>query len=387
MAFVGVCSSVSVRRSSGGRVDRRRRCVLKAASPVSEGNAQAVSEGNAQVVSEENTQGDVEELPVEVAAEGIQDVTVELVGDSPFTRNLNVSPMPRSERQHYINEVTNAIAARVDDVLSGKVENNLISVTMLLPELNTSLDIYDRRFLLSLAWEIVIEMVKARGLTVKVMTQCPTKFGGLPLSVAGLRRHFEGDRELSRESWGEAMDRVRTGDIDAVAVAEDDDVFLVLAPTNIVSAPVIEDCIGLAKKVDGKRPIITLNARLDEVPSHSGVMQVQGRKERLDFVKSFYVASYLRCLYPIGRNFPLVGALRRHYPGKWEVWLHKQTEKDGDEDFRLIGEFDDMPTSGQIGDAIKVERFRSSPAPEGLPASFSLGIMAAMVVLFWLINR
>jgi len=82
-----------------------------------------------------------------------------------------------------------------------------------------------------------------------------------------------------------------------------------------------------------------------------------------------------------------VGAIRRHYPGKFEVWFHKQTEKDGDEDFRLIGEFDDMPTSGEIGDAIKVERFRSSPAPEGLPASFSLGIMAAMAVVFWLINR
>mmetsp|Transcript_12600 Transcript_12600/g.51076 ORF Transcript_12600/g.51076 Transcript_12600/m.51076 type:complete len:315 (-) Transcript_12600:648-1592(-) len=293
MAFVGVCTSVSVGRSRGGRVDRRRRCVLKAASPVSEGkdqkapavsekNAEDVPEGNApnaHAVSERNAENDVEELAEEVAAEGNQDVTVELVGDSPFTRNLNVSPMPRSERQHYINEVTNAVAARVDDVLSGRVENNLISVTMLLPELNTSLDIYDRRFLLSLAWEIVIELVKARGLTVKVMTQCPTKFGGLPLSVAGLRRHFEGDRELSRESWGEAMDRVRTGDIDAVAVAEDDDVFLVLAPTNIVSAPVIEDCIGLAKKVDGKRPIITLNARLDEVPSHSGVMQVRTWKK------------------------------------------------------------------------------------------------------------
>jgi len=245
MAFVGLGPSGSVRGRSGGRADRRRRGVLKAASPVSEGNAQAVSEENAQAVSEEDAQDDVEELGEEVAGKGIEDVTVEVLGDSPFTRNLNVSPMPRAERQHYINEVTNAVAARVDDVLSGKVENNLISVTMLLPELNTSLDIYDRRFLLSLTWEIVIEIVKVRGLTVKVMTQCPTKFGGLPLSVAGLRRHFEGDRELSRESWGEAMDRVRTGDIDAAAVAEDDHVFLVLAPTNIVSAPVIEvGCSG-----------------------------------------------------------------------------------------------------------------------------------------------
>lgn len=175
-------------------------------------------------------------------AAGVTEESIEsrLVEDTPITKELNVSPMKKVDREYYIAQATDSVAAAVQDVRNGQKGGSLMNVTMLIPDLNPALDVYDRRFLVKVVWEIVTEMVVHRGMTVKVMTQSATKFGGLPISVAGLMRSFESDKARSAEGWGGAMERVRTSDIDAAAVEEDDDLFLIMSATNSTSSPVIE---------------------------------------------------------------------------------------------------------------------------------------------------
>jgi Domain of unknown function (DUF1995) len=110
--------------------------------------------------------------------------------------------------------------------------------------------------------------------------------------------------------------------------------------------------------------VVLVNPVLADVPSHSGVMGVRGRAERISFTESFEKAYHLRLLYFSGaaRNtlhcrtsiramqlctrkrasmvrmplkpwrkssydgagtwYPIVGCLRHSYGGKWQARLH-----------------------------------------------------------------
>lgn len=249
---------------------------------------------------------------------------------TPFTSNVLSSPMPRTDRAVYLSAVTSAVDAFLYDALSSNgttgVDNDddevntnkvttssintvsassattttsrIAQVTLLLPELNPSLDVYDRRFLLQVTWAVISSAVTTHGLRPRVLVQGRRAFGAIPLSVAGLRRHFDADLELSVDDWSRP---IRSGDLEEVTdVDDDDDVIIIISPTNAVSCPVVQSVADCVRQKANGRPVILINPRLDDVPSHSGVMQVSGRADRIAFVDSFEQIFYLRLLFDAG---------------------------------------------------------------------------------------
>lgn len=198
--------------------------------------------------------------------------------------------------------VTNAVDAfltawKRDSALSSE-RSTVAQVTLQIPQLDPALDIYDRRFLLQAAWAVISATVAEHSLRTRVLVQGRRAFGAIPLSVAGLRRTFDGDLALSASDW--PTDSIRSGDLeDPDDIADDDDLVLVLSPTNAVSVPVIDEVISLVKRA-GSRPVILLNPSLNDVPSHSGVMQVSGRAARIAFLDSITNLFYFRVLYDPG---------------------------------------------------------------------------------------
>lgn len=141
---------------------------------------------------------------------------------------------------------------------------------------------YDRRFLPQLTWAVISFAVTTHGLRPRVLVQGRRAFGAIPLSVAGLRRHFDADLELSVDDWSR---RIRSDDLEDLGeVDDDDDVIITISPTNAVSCPVVQSVAECVTQRANGRPVILINPRLDDVPSHSGVMQVSGRADRIVFV-------------------------------------------------------------------------------------------------------
>lgn len=209
--------------------------------------------------------------------------------------------MPREDRNVYLTAVTGAVNAYLTALESESPSIRtppVGKVTLLAPQLNPALDIYDRRFLLQLAWAVIASTAGAHGLRTRVLIQGQRAFGAIPLSVAGLRRHFDGDLQMSVTEWPDTA--VRSGNLEDTGDLDDDDeAIIVLSPTNAVSIPVINGVMDIVTRAKG-RPVLLLNARLDDVPSHSGVMQVSGRADRIAFLKSIQDIFYLRLLYDPG---------------------------------------------------------------------------------------
>lgn len=203
------------------------------------------------------------------------------------------TPMPQTHREVYFSR---AAAALQTHLVEGTLPS-LSQITLLPPQLNPEFDVYDRRYLLQLTWAL-LSVPASAGLRTRVLIQGARKFGAIPLSIAGLRRTLDADLALSRDEW--PPDCIRTGDLEAMEdIADDDDLFLVLSPTNAVSIPVVDSLRELAVQARG-RPIISLNPRLADVPSHGGVMQVAGRAERMNFLDHFEHIFYLRLLFTSG---------------------------------------------------------------------------------------
>lgn len=208
--------------------------------------------------------------------------------------------MPRPHRDVYLSAVTAATSAYLsqlrepDRALS---PGQLAQLTLLVPQLNPELDVYDRRFLLQLVWAVLEATVSTHGLSTRVLIQGRRAFGAIPLSVSGLRRHFDGDLALSASEWPRP---IRSGDLEEDGDLDDDDECVVIvSPTNAVSIPVIDSVVDLVRRAAG-RPVLLVNPRLDDVPSHSGVMQVSGRAERIAFKHRFADLFYFRLLYNSG---------------------------------------------------------------------------------------
>ena len=100
------------------------------------------------------------------------------------------------------------------------------------------------------------------------------------------------------------------GAVGADEVAEDDDIFIVVCPTSIVGNSIIPPLQEMCKAA-GDRPVIIFNQRMGDLPSSGGVMGVQGRKERLQFISSFETVYHFRLLYNKPYWFPIYGALRK----------------------------------------------------------------------------
>lgn len=223
-------------------------------------------------------------------------------GTPCFTSQILASPMPREVRKVYLSAVTDAVSGflsawKRDPSLSTEGPT-VAQVTLQVPQLDPSLDIYDRRYLLQTAWAVLSATVMEHSLRTRVLIQGRREYGAIPLSIAGLRRTFDGDVALSASDW--PPDSISSGDLeDENAVADDDDLVLVLSPTNAVSVPIIDEIVSLIERV-GSRPVILLNPRLEDIPSHSGVMQVSGRAARIAFLDSILDLLYFRVLYDPG---------------------------------------------------------------------------------------
>ena len=88
-------------------------------------------------------------------------------------------------------------------------------------------------------------------------------------------------QQIVPEGEAEVDGAVRFGAVGADQVSADDDVFVVLAPQNMVGAS-IHDSLSEMCEAAGERPVILVNPILADRPSSSGVMGVRGRKERMD---------------------------------------------------------------------------------------------------------
>lgn len=228
-----------------------------------------------------------------------QDLTPTIFGTPCFTPNIMSSPMPLSHRQVYLSAAARATAEYISALPhSNTTSSPVAQITLSLPQLNPELDIYDRRFLLQLAWAIVAVTAVSCNLRTRVLVQGSGAFGGIPLSVAGLRRTFDADVQVSRDAW--PQDSVQTGTLENEDdLVDDDQIIICLSPTNAVSVPAIQSLMEMARRANG-RPVILLNPRLADVPSHSGVMQVSGRADRIRFLESITDIFYLRLLFSAG---------------------------------------------------------------------------------------
>ncbi|GJD06136.1 Adenylate kinase 5, chloroplastic [Galdieria sulphuraria] len=241
---------------------------------------------------------------------------------SPVNKEPSVLPQmsryPKSlqEQEYYINLVVEAVNRH--DASSALRK----SVTLLLPDLNPELDIYDRRFLLRLVWGLVRLLVLEKQKRVRIVVQGPSVSGGIPLAVAGLLRYLNEDYQISRASWdGKLQTHVSISTLGECLTQKDidQDYCIVITPTNAVSTPITEQLFQLTQKYSNK-PILLINPSLKDVPSTDGIMQVRGRKERMEFIETFEDVFYLRPLYKTGTLYPIQGVLLRKYPSPWEVW-------------------------------------------------------------------
>lgn len=230
----------------------------------------------------------------------VEETSTLIPGTPCFTRRILASPMTRTDRSIYLQAITKSVDAYLHSILplpSTTATSKIGQLTLLVPQLNPSVDVYDRRFLLQTTWAVLASTVITHKLRTRVLIQGSRAFGAIPLSIAGLRKHFDADLELSAEDWPQT---IRSGDLEDINdLDDDDDIIIIVSPTNAISLPVVESVTDCLKRAKGK-PIILINPRLDDVPSHSGVMQVSGRSDRISFLQTIQHIFYLRLLYDPG---------------------------------------------------------------------------------------
>jgi len=224
-----------------------------------------------------------------------------------------------------------------------------------MPELNVELDTYRIGTLLEGVRELVNALC-ADGKRVRVCVQHAMGTGvftAVPLALNGVRRLLEG------MDWGDAANDLREAGLLRVgglsaedAAAEDDDIFICIAPQNMnghsIHGPLAAFC-----QAAGNRPVILINARLTDIPSANNVMSVRGRQERLDFEAEFEQVYHFRLIYNKPMIFPIYGCLRMAYGGPWE--LYKRVGVRENEAYRFTEAFAAEPLPPTITDAIRRE--------------------------------
>jgi hypothetical protein len=314
-----------------------------------------------------------------------------IIGTPCFTKHIAASPMSQDDRSVYISAATDAVLDFVDDLRSGlraprydHPYSNVCIVSVLVPQLNPELDVYDRRFLLSLTWSLVKGLINECKLPSRVLIQGTGKYGAVPLSVSGLRRQFEADMLASVDLWGGVdimRSQLRVGDLeDPAGIDEKDEAIVVVSPTNATGMPVIDDVIRMVERAGPSRPIICINPRLADVPSASGVMQVVGRSARISFLDCLDHAFCLRLLYDAGTMYPLRGILFRRHGHPWQVYNPDELT----ENYWLVAEFEVRPDVNAVSDALAADRRRRRrrlSKPAGIDTVVSQNLTTSVVAL------
>ncbi|CAM8914512.1 unnamed protein product [Rhodiola kirilowii] len=259
---------------------------------------------------------------------------------------LNNIPHSREIRDYFYNDVVQATQRAVnDDMTRLKVEINI-------PELNPEMDVYRIGTLMELVRVIALSFADD-GKRVKVCVQGSMGDGalaGMPLQLAGTRKILE------FMDWGEYGAKgtfINIGAIGANEVDEEDDAFILVAPQNAVG-----NCIIGVSVLDlqamttaaGKRPVILINPRLQDLPGSSGIMQTMGRDKRLEYAASFEICYFFRLLYYAGTQYPIMGALRMSHPYRYELYK-RVDDPSGKEKYVIMSTYPKRPSIDEINDA------------------------------------
>lgn len=257
--------------------------------------------------------------------------------------------MTRADRLTYLDAAARAFHAFLD---SAETRG---AVDLRVPQLDPSSDVFCRRFVLSLTWSLARVSAADRLLRTAVLVQAPSASGATPLSVAGLARHLAADWERSRDDWPEGTLRLGLLDGDTVV---DDDVVIIISPTNAVDVPTVVSVQRLAERAPSGTRVVLINGRLDDVPGHSGIMGVSGRAGRIETLRSFVDVFTCRLLYTSGTVYPVQGVLYHAFGGSWSVWRAERDERS----YETIAEFEEKPGTSEITGAFTVDRVKREKA-------------------------
>lgn len=228
---------------------------------------------------------------------------------------------------------------------------------LLVPQLDTSSDVYCRRFVLQLAWSLAGVSAGERLMRTVLLVQAPNATGATPLSVAGLARQMAADWQVSRPQWPE--DVLRLALLDSATTVDEDSVVIIVSPTNAVDVPTVTDLQSLVNRSPATTRFVSINPKLGDVPGHSGVMGVQGRAGRIATLDSFIPFFVCRLLYTAGTVYPVQGVLYHgSHDDHWQVWRADRDEKG----FQLIADYESRPDPAEITDAFAAYRVRREKA-------------------------
>eukprot|EP00892_Ulva_mutabilis_P010208 jgi/Ulvmu1/755/UM010_0129.1 len=255
---------------------------------------------------------------------------------------LNGTPHPREMRRFFYSDAA-------DSVLRALAAESRVTLRCTIPELNPEMDVWRVGTLLELVREVATRVAED-GRLVKVCVQGSMGqgvFQGLPLSLSGVARI------MKMMDWGEVAEQVTFGEVSAEDAEGDADVFLLIAPQNIVGNTIMTNLSDMVEAVEEKKKaMVLINPQLKDMPSHSGIMGVRGREGRLQLAESFVPAYHFRLLYYSGSYYPIMGAMRYEYGGKWQVYKRVDLSRK-DEEYKLWGEFAAEPSGGEITAELK----------------------------------
>lgn len=273
--------------------------------------------------------------------------------EMPFDFKFNNVPHSTWVRSYLYNSAVDCILKTVKDkTIPNK---SRLQMTVNYPEVNPAYDTYRIGTLLEMVRSMALALAEEEGMRVRICVQQALGEGifvGLPLALSSMRPVLEkmdwgqrlspeqkfqpGDNEVRRP---EAL--IRLGCVGSDQVADDDEVFIIIAPQNVIGGMILDKLEEMVKAANG-RPLILVNPSLGDRPSSNNMMQVRGRSERRAFADSFQDIYSLRLLYPSsgGYMFPIRGMIaKQDYQSPW-VAYNKIVDEKGREVYDIIAAFD-----------------------------------------------
>jgi adenylate kinase len=290
----------------------------------------------------------------------------------------------------------NQVALQDQELL--RASNGRLAIECAPPELNPEMDTFRSGTMLELVREMAIRVAVVCNKRVKVCIQGSLGegiFTGLPLMLSGMRRTLEAmdwqsapgetyegilvndilDRRTGKVAKpGNPEGLIAFGAVGAEHMDPADEVLLIIAPQSMVGASVYEPLSEMVMAAAG-RPVVLLNARLQDRPSSGSLMRVGGRAERISFAESFVPIYHFRLLFKGSQfMFPIRGALRYNLANSrsWTVFL-RQDDKESlgaapeeleTESYTPLGNFPEEPDAAVITRLIEdhVRKLKAAPA-------------------------
>ena len=263
---------------------------------------------------------------------------------------LNNIPHTREIRRFFYDDATESVLRAIKDD-----RNVRMKVFTEFPEMNVEGDVFRAGTLLEMVRTMATELARMERKDgsggkqrVKLCVQGSMGTGvfqGLPLALSGI------SRLIDLMDWEEDVaERISNGAIGKDHAKDDEDVFILICPQNIVGysiLPYMEEMMEVA----GNRPMILLNPKLGDIQSAGNVMSIRGRQGRMEFANSWEEIYHFRLLYRKPFFFPIYGALRKSYSSAEEddTWeLYKRFGKMDDEYYQLMEVYEKEPNPDQM---------------------------------------